>query len=246
MGVVNTTYTFTGTDTITSSKLNNIIDQTTFTNDSIQGNTLQVVSGKLAVRAGNITSSELASNSVTTAKLTSAIASSLVPAGAVMAFAMNGAPTGWLAANGSTVSRTTYSALWTALGTTSSPYGQGNGSTTFNLPDLRGYFVRGSGTNSDGTASGVFGVKQAHMFQDHGHSSTISSVADHTHQIGTTPGGAGFQPRAFSDEVGSTTPKLTSPDGGHTHTITVSNPNSGNSGTETRPANIAMLYCIKI
>jgi hypothetical protein len=69
MGVVNTTYTFTGTDTITSSKLNNIIDQTTFTNDSIQGTTLQVVSGKLAVRAGNITSSELASNSVVTAKI---------------------------------------------------------------------------------------------------------------------------------------------------------------------------------
>jgi hypothetical protein len=69
MGVVNTTYTFTGTDTITSSKLNNIIDQTTFTNDSIQGTTLQVVSGKLAVRAGNITSNELASNSATTAKI---------------------------------------------------------------------------------------------------------------------------------------------------------------------------------
>jgi hypothetical protein len=69
MGVVNTTYTFTGTDTITSSKLNNIIDQTTFTNDSIQGATLQVVSGKLAVRAGNITSNELASNSVVTAKI---------------------------------------------------------------------------------------------------------------------------------------------------------------------------------
>jgi hypothetical protein len=70
MGVVNTTYTFSGTDTITSSKLNNIIDDTTFTSDAIQGTTLQVVSpGKLAVSAGGITSNELASQSVTPAKL---------------------------------------------------------------------------------------------------------------------------------------------------------------------------------
>jgi hypothetical protein len=70
MGVVNTTYTFSGTDTITSSKLNNIIDDTTFTGDAIQGTTLQVVSpGKLAVNAGGITSNELASNAVVTAKI---------------------------------------------------------------------------------------------------------------------------------------------------------------------------------
>jgi hypothetical protein len=70
MGVVNTTYTFSGTDTITSSKLNNIIDDTTFTSDAIQGTTLQVVSpGKLAVSAGGITSNELASSAVTQAKL---------------------------------------------------------------------------------------------------------------------------------------------------------------------------------
>jgi hypothetical protein len=75
MGVVNTTYTFSGTDTITSSKLNNIIDDTTFTSDAIQGNTLQVVSpGKLAVNAGGITSNELASGAVTQAKLASNVA----------------------------------------------------------------------------------------------------------------------------------------------------------------------------
>jgi hypothetical protein len=70
MGVVNTTYTFTSTDTITSAKMNNIIDETTFTSDAIQGSTLQVVSpGKLAVSAGGITSNELASSAVTQAKL---------------------------------------------------------------------------------------------------------------------------------------------------------------------------------
>jgi len=62
------------------------------------------------------------------------------------------APTGWLLCNGDAVSRTTYSSLWTALGTTSSPYGQGDGSTTFNLPDMRGRVGAGVGT---GTYSGA-------------------------------------------------------------------------------------------
>jgi microcystin-dependent protein len=223
MGVVNTTYTFSGTDTITSSKLNNIIDDTTFTSDAIQGNTLQVVSpGKLAVSAGGITSNELATSSVTAnaiadgAVIQAKTNNSLVPSGAIMAFAMNLVPTGWLHANGSAVSRTTYSALWTALGTTSSPYGQGDGSTTFNLPDLRGYFVRGSGTNSDGTASGTFGVKQQDAFKAHTHTVPIYNDDD-----------------AFSS--GSSNGMRA---GSVTNTSSV-------GGTETRPKNIAMLHCIK-
>lgn len=67
MGAVNTTYTFTATDTITSTKMNNIIDQTTMTVDSVfTGGTIEVVSGKLRVASGKITSNELASNSVGT------------------------------------------------------------------------------------------------------------------------------------------------------------------------------------
>ena len=65
MGAVDTTYTFTATDTITSSKMNNIIDQTTITSDAIFGTTLEVASGKLKIRAQGITSNELSSGSVT-------------------------------------------------------------------------------------------------------------------------------------------------------------------------------------
>jgi len=71
MGAVDTTYTFTATDTITSSKMNNIIDQTTITGDAIFGTTLEVVSGKLKVRSQGITSSELASNAVTSTQIAS-------------------------------------------------------------------------------------------------------------------------------------------------------------------------------
>jgi hypothetical protein len=70
MGVVNTSYTFLATDTITSEKMNNIIDDTTFTNTAVLGTTLEVVSGQLKVRSGGVTSNELAFDSVVTSKIT--------------------------------------------------------------------------------------------------------------------------------------------------------------------------------
>jgi phage-related tail fiber protein len=79
------------------------------------------------------------------------------PAGTVVAVAMNTAPTGYLKANGAAVSRTTYAALFTAVGTT---YGAGDGSTTFNLPDLRGEFVRGWDDGRGVDSGRVFGSTQ--------------------------------------------------------------------------------------
>jgi hypothetical protein len=70
MGAVDTTYTFTATDTITSAKMNNIIDETTITTDAIIGTTLDVASGKLKIRSSGITSNEMGANSVVTATIT--------------------------------------------------------------------------------------------------------------------------------------------------------------------------------
>ena len=64
----------------------------------------------------------------------------LVQAGEVAFFARSSAPAGYLKANGAAVSRTAYATLFAAIGTT---FGVGDGSTTFNLPDLRGEFLRG-------------------------------------------------------------------------------------------------------
>lgn len=76
----------------------------------------------------------------------------LLPAGAVFAFAANSKPEGCLFCNGAAVSRTTYAALFAAIGTT---YGSGDGSTTFNLPNLKDKFIQGSGTAGTVKAAGL-------------------------------------------------------------------------------------------
>jgi microcystin-dependent protein len=180
-----------------------------------------------------------------------------------MPFANNAVPTGWLAANGSAVSRTTYAALFAAIGTT---YGAGDGSTTFALPDLRGYFVRGSGTNSDGTASGSFGAKQADGVISHTHGTGGESNSHFHYAVAGVTGAtepytsvninaseyiaARAQSASTSDwsytlngvstvaNVGRTSDDV----GTHTH---ATNSQSPAGTTETRPRNIAMLYCIK-
>jgi hypothetical protein len=179
---------------------------------------------------------------VTPAGLASA-AALFVPPGAVLPFAMNVVPSGWLAANGAAVSRALYPALFAAIGTL---YGVGDGSTTFNVPDLRGYFVRGSGTNADGTAAGTFGTKQADDFKSHKHPATNSSDGEHKHTYnshsatfnlqGGSSGGAVQNIMRNPDSNGQT-----STVGNHSHTITMTE----TGGTETRPKNIALLYCIK-
>ena len=139
-------------------------------------------------------------------------------AGTTAFFAMSSAPSGWLKANGAAVSRTDYADLFAAIGTT---YGAGNGSTTFNLPDLRGEFIR-SLDDGRGVDSGRgLGTAQGHAFASHSHGQRGTS--------NTSPQGfvTPLANATIGTEVGTNTE--TSPAG----------------GTETRPRNIALLACIK-
>lgn len=109
----------------------------------------------------------------------------LAPAGVVLPFAGSTAPTGWLLCFGQAVSRTTYAALFTALGTA---YGAGDGSTTFALPDLRGRIPGGkdnmggsaasrltmAGSGVDGLALGASGGAQTHTL-------TTGEMPAHSH-----------------------------------------------------------------
>lgn len=238
MATVTKGRTFVSGEVVTPTKLNALVDSAT-------------VSG--------IKTADIDPEQITLDRLVATVQQALLPAGAVQAFAMNAAPAGWLAANGSAVSRTAYAALFAAIGTT---YGAGDGSTTFALPDLRGYFVRGAGTNGDGSASGTFGNKIADMVGQHNHTITdpghVHSIADpgHAHSsyawtyYGGSQGGTG---RWWFQGGGGTA--INSQDysvatSGSGTGISINNNKTGisvdnNSGTETRPKNIAMLYCIK-
>lgn len=214
MATVTAGYNWVSGEVVTPAKLNSAAAPTVVVADN------EVTTAKIADAA--VTDAKLAATLNLSSKTVTLPASISLPAGAVMAFAMNSAPTGWLACNGAAVNRTgTYAALFAAIGTT---YGTGNGSTTFNVPDLRGYFVRGSGTNSDGTASGTFGSKQADALETHTH--TVSN-GKNVNTLEPAFGSSGF------NQVWN----------GFT-TATTSGPSTGAS-TETRPSNIAMLYCIK-
>lgn len=137
-----------------------------------------------------------------------------IKAGCVAHFAMTTAPAGWLKANGAAVSRTSYAALFAAIGTT---FGVGDGSTTFNLPDLRGEFIRNWDDGRGVDSARVFGSAQA------------GAMESHSHSLSTT-----------AEQAGSGTYPLTV--GG---IITSTSTTSAGTGAETRPRNIALLACIK-
>lgn len=92
--------------------------------------------------------------------------------GEVTAYAGSSTPSGWLACDGSAVSRTTYAALFAAIGTV---YGVGNGSTTFNVPNLNGRVVVGQDPlQTEFNALGETGGAKTHTL-------TVDQMPSHTH-----------------------------------------------------------------
>jgi microcystin-dependent protein len=143
------------------------------------------------------------------------VAPSGVPVGFVMMFAADTAPTGFLKANGAAISRTTYANLFTAIGTT---FGVGDGSTTFNVPDLRGYFVRGWADNGSIDSGRTFGTTQE--------ATSISDMTDGTVTESKVKNSDGTDGTVNVNAVNTTT-------------------NRDPSYQKVRPVNIALLGCIK-
>jgi len=138
------------------------------------------------------------------------------PAGAVFHFAMSTVPVGYLECNGAAVSRATYSTLFSAIGVV---FGAGDGTTTFNLPELRGEFIRNWDDGRGIDTGRTFGSAQ------------LSDIAPHTHPITTYHGTGtdGLNHVSSYAVVGATDISAT----------------NASTGTETRPRNIALLVCIK-
>jgi microcystin-dependent protein len=86
--------------------------------------------------------------------------------GEISIWGTNTAPSKTLFLRGQAISRSTYAALFALWGTT---YGVGDGTTTFNVPDTQGYFIRGFDAASVVDPSRVFGSTQTDAFQGHGH-----------------------------------------------------------------------------
>jgi len=185
-----------------------------------------------------------AMNTYTPAELATEVAATMqansqwvLPAGMVAPYAGSSAPTGWLLCDGSPVSRSTYAALFAAIGTT---YGSGDGSTTFNVPDTRGIFISGVGsqTISGITYTRTLGGKQGDQFQSHYHPIGLDT--------GTIINGAlaaGTSNTQFAKGNGAANgtilPSLSVPASDGTN-------GTPRTGSETRPANIAMNYIIKV
>jgi microcystin-dependent protein len=109
--------------------------------------------------------------------------SNLLPTGTVLDFCGASAPAGFLFCQGQAVPRTTYAALYAALGGASSPWGQGDGSTTFNIPDLRGRVSVGAG---QGTYSGATNQVLAATGGEEKHVLTAAELVSHTHGVAHT------------------------------------------------------------
>lgn len=137
------------------------------------------------------------------------------PIGAIITFPATAIPAGWLECNGQAVDRTTYALLYSLIGTS---YGTGDGSTTFNLPDYRGAFLRGKDNGKGYDAGRTLGSYQA------------DDVGPHTHPLSVTQSTA-------SGGVGYNCP--------YPNQATQAGDVVANTGTETRPKNVSVIYCIK-
>lgn len=145
---------------------------------------------------------------VLSASLTAAV-SSAVPIGTVALWLTASPPTGWLHLNGQAVSRTTYDDLFALWGTT---FGAGNGTTTFNVPDVRGEFPRfwdaSRGVDSGrgiGTAQAADIAAHAHSLSTLGNAEADSQSTDSSGLIGPAIGAAGALDAETEDSTGSET-----------------------------------------
>lgn len=149
------------------------------------------------------------------------------------------APTGWIKANGAAISRSTYANLFAKYGTM---FGAGDGSTTFNLPDLRGEFLRGFDDGRGVDTGRALGSAQASQNLAHNHTGTADSAGAHTHGITSAgaSGSNGVQVQGVPNGNSLYTASTNSA-GAHGHTLTIAN----SGGTEARPRNVAGLFVVK-
>lgn len=212
---------------ITSSLLaTNAVTATKLANDAVTSAAIaDDAVTQAAVADDAIGTDQIANGAVTAAKLATGAA---FVSGMVMPFAGTSAPTGWLLAYGQAVSRTTYADLFTAIGTI---YGSGDGSSTFNVPDLRGRVVAGQddmgGTSADRLTDFSGGLNGDNLGSTGGsekHQLDTTEIPSHSHSMGSNTrvqvgfdNGTAFAGRTTSGSVGPITYSTQSTGGGGAH-----------------------------
>lgn len=182
--------------------------------NSVQEELVNVIEGAGLTLDGDDKGQMLAAvNALAGALADAAQAAARVPAGVLASHAADTPPTGWLECNGAAVSRDAYADLYAVLGDT---WGAGDGSTTFNLPDLRGEFLRGWDNGAGIDAGRVFASAQTDAFKSHTHGGVPLSGADSDR---------GTSSSTFSIDATGNTASV--------------------GGPETRPRNIAVMFIIK-
>jgi microcystin-dependent protein len=211
---------------------------------------------------GGVTEAKIANGAVSKAKLAD---DQKLHSGLIMAYAGASLPTGWLLCDGSAVSRELNADLFTAVGTT---HGAGNGSTTFNLPDLRDRFIIGkSATKVLGSTGGTATVnlEHSHTLPATTGSTTLtgaqSGVAAHDHASGinnngytarygnatvaSAPGASSWVDTTNTLVFKTSTATAANAAEGHTHTIGGSTAPAGSTTQSILPPYVALSYLIK-
>lgn len=205
--------------------------------------------GTEVARVGSGGVSGIADGAVGLPKVDAAVAARLMPSGAVMPFAGSSAPTGWLLCAGQAISRTVYADLFAAIGVA---HGAGDGSTTFNVPDLRGRAAFGldnmGGTAASRVTSSVSGINGVSLgatggseaLQAHSHTATVTDPG-HSHILQGTSGGTGG---AYCNQPLTTGSVCTTRSA--TTGITVTNSTTGSGGSQNMPPVVMLNYIIKV
>lgn len=170
---------------------------------------------------------------------------SQIPTATIFPYGSTTAPDGWVLCFGQALSRTTFAHLFALIGTT---YGVGDGSTTFNVPDLRGRSVFGKDNMGGSTAnritaagSGITGTTLGANGGTETHTLTTAQLASHAHAERTSDNFAAF----IDDSTGGNRIINPSPNNGSTTVrLNTDNTGSGSAHQNTPPAFI-LNYIIK-
>jgi microcystin-dependent protein len=166
------------------------------------------------------------------------VALDTTPPGSVIYFAATTPPSGYLKADGSAVSRSAYSRLFSAIGTT---WGVGNGSTTFNLPDLRGEFIRGFDDGRGLDSGRVFSAVQTSALLNHTHTyNDLYGLQDDNPGLGSIYDIYGNKVEYYQDDV-----DMNNDEDGDRGAAYYTGRTAATGGSENRPRNQTLLVCIK-